>query len=197
MPAIGAVGADGATFIITSADGREIHPASLVTSKLYVPGFRLEIVTLVPVPAIAPGLIIHIPVAGRPFNTTLPVVAIHEEGWVIDPIIGGVGATGAGLITTLADSTDMHPASLVTLKLYVPGARFERVVVEPVPAIDPGLRVHIPVAGRPFNTTLPVGAAQVDGCVTVPIIGANGATGAALITTVADASEIHPASLVT
>jgi hypothetical protein len=56
-------------------------------------------------------------VAGRPFNTTLPVVAIHEEGCVIVPIIGAVGATGAGLITTLADSTDIHPASLVTLKL--------------------------------------------------------------------------------
>ena len=77
----------------------------------------MEIVTLVPVPAIAPGLIIQIPVAGRPFNTTLPVVAIHEEGWVIVPIMGGVGATGAGLITKLADSTDIHPASLVTLKL--------------------------------------------------------------------------------
>ena len=74
-------------------------------------------VTLVPVPAIAPGLIIQIPAAGRPFNTTLPVVAIQDDGWVIVPIIGAVGATGAGLITTLADSTDIHPASLVTLKL--------------------------------------------------------------------------------
>jgi hypothetical protein len=45
-----------------------------------VPGARFEIVVLVPVPAIAPGLIIQVPVAGRPFNTTLPVVAIHEEG---------------------------------------------------------------------------------------------------------------------
>ena len=53
---------------------------------------RFEIVTLVPVPDIAPGLIVQIPVAGRPFNTTLPVVAIHEEGWVIVPIIGAVGA---------------------------------------------------------------------------------------------------------
>ena len=78
---------------------------------------RFEIVTLVPVPAIAPGLIVHIPVAGRPFNTTLPVVAVHEEGCVIVPIIGAVGAAGAGLMTTLADSTDIHPASLVTLKL--------------------------------------------------------------------------------
>ena len=57
---------------------------------------------VVPVPDIFPGLIVHIPVAGRPFNTMLPVVATHEEGWVI---------------TTLADSTDIHPGSLVTLKL--------------------------------------------------------------------------------
>ena len=33
-PAIGAVGADGGIFMITSADAREIHPAALVTSKL-------------------------------------------------------------------------------------------------------------------------------------------------------------------
>ena len=74
-------------------------------------------ITLVPVPAIAPGLIIHVPVAGRPLNSTLPVVDVHDEGWVIVPIIGAVGATGAGFITTEADSTDIHPASLVTLKL--------------------------------------------------------------------------------
>ena len=74
-------------------------------------------VVVAPDPAIDPGLIVHIPVAGRPFNTTLPVVATHEEGWVIAPIIGAVGATGAGLMTTLADSTDIHPGSLVTLKL--------------------------------------------------------------------------------
>jgi len=79
----------------------------------------------------------------------------------------------------------------------VPGLRFVSVVVVPVPAIDPGLIVHVPVAGKPFNTTLPVGAAHDEGWVIVPIIGADGATGAALITTVADASDIHPASLVT
>jgi hypothetical protein len=70
-------------------------------------------------------------------------------------------------------------------------------VVAPVPAIDPGLIVQVPVAGRPFNTTLPVGSAHDAGWVTVPIIGAVGATGAALMTTMADAGEIHPASLVT
>ena len=63
---------------------------------------------------LTPGLIVHVPVAGRPFNTTLPVGAAHEEGWVIVPIIGAVGATGAALITTVADASDIHPASLVT-----------------------------------------------------------------------------------
>ena len=74
-------------------------------------------VVLAPFPVIAPGLIVQVPVAGRPFITTLPVVAVHEEGCVIVPIIGAVGATGAGLMTTLAEATDIHPGSLVTLKL--------------------------------------------------------------------------------
>jgi hypothetical protein len=65
------------------------------------------------------------------------------------------------LITTLADSTEIHPASLVTLKVYVPGARLI-VAVVPVPVIAPGLIVHVP-AGRPANTTLPVGAAHEEG----------------------------------
>jgi len=72
-----------------------------------------------------------------------------------------------------------------------------RVVVDPVPAIDPGLIVQVPVGGSPFNITLPVGAAHEEGWVIVPIIGAEGATGASWITTAADASETQPASLVT
>ena len=69
-------------------------------------------VVVVPIPVIAPGLIVQVPVAGRPFNTTLPVVAVHEEGWVIVPTNGAVGAAGAGLITTSADACDIHPGSL-------------------------------------------------------------------------------------
>ena len=34
--------------------------------------------------------IVHTPVAGKPFKTTLPV-AIAQVGWVIVPIIGAVG----------------------------------------------------------------------------------------------------------
>ena len=45
-----------------------------------MPGTRLAIVVVVPVPVIPPGLITQAPVAGRPFNTTLPVVAIQDEG---------------------------------------------------------------------------------------------------------------------
>jgi hypothetical protein len=37
------------------------------------------------------------------------------------------------------------------------------VVLVPIPAIDPGLIVHTPVAGRLLSTTLPVGDAQEEG----------------------------------
>ena len=73
---------------------------------------RFGIVIVVPVPVIAPGLIVHVPVAGRPLNTTLPVVAEHDKGWVMIPTIGAVGATGASLIIISADAFDIHPGSL-------------------------------------------------------------------------------------
>ena len=63
------------------------------------------------------------------------------------------------------------------------------------PDIDPGLRIQLP-AGNPLNSTLPVATAQV-GCVMVPTIGAVGVTGCALITTFAEAEEVHPSALVT
>ena len=77
----------------------------------------------------------------------------------------------------------------------MPGARFAMVVVVPVPVIPPGLIVHVPVAGRPLNATLPVGAEHEAGCVIVPTIGAVGAEGATFIITSADSREIHPGSL--
>ena len=46
-----------------------------------------------------------------------------------------------------------------------------RVVLEPVPCIAPGLINQVPVAGKPFNTTLPATPKQVD-CVIVPTVGA-------------------------
>jgi hypothetical protein len=160
---------------------------------LYVPAAIPDIVVLVVEPVIAPGLIVHVP-AGKPFSTTLPV-ARAQVGCVIVPTVGADGAAGCALMTTFADTDEVHPAALVTVKLYVPAAIPDIVVLVVEPAIAPGLIVHVP-AGKSFSTTLPVAKAQV-GCVIVPTIGAVGAAGCALMTTFADATDVHPAALVT
>ena len=69
------------------------------------------------------------------------------------------------------------------------------VLLDPEPVIAPGLIVQVP-AGKPFNITLPVAIVHV-GWVTVPTVGAVGAPGAVLITTLAEAAEVHPAASVT
>jgi hypothetical protein len=71
---------------------------------LYVPAAKLDIVVLAADPAIAPGLIVQLPV-GKPFNTTLPV-ATAQVGCVIVPTTGAVGVVGCGLMTTSADAGD-------------------------------------------------------------------------------------------
>jgi hypothetical protein len=60
----------------------------------------------------------------------------------------------------------------------------------------PGLIVHVPVAGNPVKTTLPVAVTQV-GCVIVLTIGADGGAGCELITMFAEASEVQPDELET
>ena len=69
-------------------------------------------VELVPVPVvvIAPGdrVSVQVPAAGRPFRTTLPV-ATEQVGWVMVPISGAAGDPGDGLMTTLAEATELHP----------------------------------------------------------------------------------------
>src|ERR1700688_4123447 len=104
----------------TLADAGEVHPAAFVTVKLYVPVARPVIVVVAPVPLIAPGFIVQLP-AGSPLKSTLPV-ATTQVGWVIAPTTGAVGVTGCALMTTLADAAEVHPAALVTVKLYVPVA---------------------------------------------------------------------------
>ena len=70
-------------------------------------------VLLVPVPAIAPGLIIQSP-AGKPLNTTLPVTTA-QVGCVIEPIVGAAGEPDAAVMTTLADAEEVHPSAFVTV----------------------------------------------------------------------------------
>ena len=79
-------------------------------------------------------------------------------------------------------------------------AKPETVVFIPLPVVVtlPGLRVkiHVPDAGKPLSTTLPVCKLQV-GAVITPTVGAGGGLGTALITTLAEAVEVQPAAFVT
>jgi hypothetical protein len=81
---------------------------------------------------------------------------------VIVPTIGAGGiVVDGGSMKTGAEVVDVQPAELVTVKkLNVFGVRFPIVVDGVLPATDPGLTIQLP-AGRPFNTTLPVGTAAV------------------------------------
>ena len=112
------VGVSGCAGIKTSDDASEIHPASLVTVKLYVPPGRLNIVLLVPVPEVntPPGYLINVqmPEDGKLFSTTLPVDREHV-GEVMFNTVGATGVTVWAEIKTFADGGDKQPASLVTV----------------------------------------------------------------------------------
>ena len=119
--------------------------------------------------------------------TIVPVITAHVGCVVLT--VADAGGAGCALITTLADATEVHPAALVTVKLYVPVIRPDIVVLKVFPAIDPGLIVQFP-AGRPLNTTLPVANAHV-GCVIKPTTGAGGAAGCTLMIALPDDTEVH------
>jgi hypothetical protein len=119
---------------------------------------------------------------------------------VIVPTTGASGETGFDGITTFAEGTDKHPSFVVTVKLYVPLWRPVIVVLGPLP-VDvtvPGYRikVQVPEAGKPDNSTLPDGKAQV-GDLIVPTDGAGGIIGCGFIRTLEEGKDEHPAELVT
>ena len=68
-------------------------------------------------------------------------------------------------MTILAEAAEVHPEAFVTVTVYVPAAMPDTVVVVPDPeAVIPAgvlAMVHVPVAGKPLMTTLPVARAQV------------------------------------
>ena len=135
-PMDGDVGVNGCALITTGADTSEVHPEALVTKKIYVPGNRSDTVVLVPVPeqVISPGSCVNVqvPFAGKLSRNTLPVSTVHV-GWVTVPIDGDAGVIGCTLITTGADSSEVHPETLVTAKVYVLGANSDMVVLVPIP----------------------------------------------------------------
>ena len=182
-------------FILTGFETGEVHPEELDTVKVYVPGERPEIVVLIPVPVIVPpGYLVNVqgPVAGNPDKETVPV-GISQVGWIIAPTIGADGVAGAVLIRIFVVGGDVHPAALVTVKVYVPEARAVIVLVAPVPVsvTPPGFIdiVHVPVAGNPVKLTLPVGTVQV-GCEGMPTKGAGGNGSAGFTTKLADEIQV-------
>jgi hypothetical protein len=125
-------------------------------------------VVLVPVPVVvtAPGLVVtvHVPVAGKPVNTTLAVVVV-QVGCVNVPNSGAVGAPAKVFIVTDVEATEVHVPSL-TVKVYVePPAKPVNVVVVPVPvAVTPpgvAVTVQVPLAGKPLKATSPVATVQL------------------------------------
>ena len=93
MPTVGADGVTGWVLMTTLADAAEVHPTEFVTVKLYVvPAVRPVMVVLVPVPDLAPGLIVQLP-EGRLLSITLPVARV-QVGCVTIPTVGADGVTG-------------------------------------------------------------------------------------------------------
>jgi hypothetical protein len=168
-----------------------------------MPVGRPLIVSLVPVPVVftVPGYLVRVqvPVDGKLNIITLPVESVHV-GSVLFPTEGATGIAGLSFIMILSDGGETHPASLVTVYVYVPLGRDVTVNIAPLPGrvIPPGKRVkvQVPVAGNPLKVTLPVEIRQ-SGLMIVSITGAVGARGCGWITTFADEGEVQPASLVT
>ena len=79
------------------ADAAEVQPEAFVTVMVYVPVTIPDIVVVVPVPevVIPEGMlvIVHVPVVGKPFKSTLPVATAHI-GWMIVPDVGAAGVAG-------------------------------------------------------------------------------------------------------
>jgi hypothetical protein len=130
VPTDGAAGGTG-ELIMTLFDCAEVQPEASVTVKLYVPKESPDIVVLDPEPEIDPGFIVQVPTDGKPPKTTLPVGKL-QVGEVIVPTVGAEGALGP-VITTFAEGTDVHPAELVTVKLYVPINKPEIVILLVLP----------------------------------------------------------------
>ena len=65
-----------------------------------------------------------------------------------------------------------------------------------VESLGNAVTVHVPEAGNPLKSTLPVAKVQV-GCVTVPVIGAVGVVGCAFTVALVEADEVQPTLFVT
>jgi hypothetical protein len=113
---------------------------------------------------------------------------------------GALKGVTALIVVLDAVAAEVQPLLFVTVNVYVPADRPLKIAVEvfvPVIVLPPvAVTVQVPVAGNPLNATLPVLTLHV-GWVTVPIVGADGADGTALITVLDEVPEVHPLAFVT
>ena len=72
VPMVGAEGVAGCGSMTTLPEVAEMQPSELVSVNVRVPAASPEIVVLLPLPAMLPGLMVQLP-DGNPLNTTLPV----------------------------------------------------------------------------------------------------------------------------
>jgi hypothetical protein len=202
VPTVGAEGVTGCVLIITLAEATDVQVEnSSVTVKVYVPAESPDNVELVPVPVLVvpPGFTVnvHVPVAGNPFRIT-PPVATAQVGWIMVPEVGVAGVAGWVFITTPDVTPEIQPEEFETVYEYVPAGIPVMVETEPVPVvvIPPGdlVTVHVPVAGNPLKSKLPVADVQ-EGWVIVPTTGVVGEPGCAIIATLADEEEGQPDEL--
>jgi hypothetical protein len=81
---------------------------------------RPVIVPVVPVPvAVTPpgaAVTVHVPDAGSPLKSTLPV-GVEQVGCVIVPTNGAVGVVGALFKTAFVEEADVQPRSFVTVNV--------------------------------------------------------------------------------
>jgi len=104
----------------TVPEAGESHPWSFVTVNVYDPAASSGTVELVPVPVdtMLPGILVRVqvPVAGKPFNTTLPDATV-QFGWTIVPATGAAGVDGFKFITILPEGAEVQPEAFVTVKV--------------------------------------------------------------------------------
>jgi hypothetical protein len=119
---------------------------------------------------------------------------VLHVGCVIVPITGAFGVAGCALMTVLDDVPEVQDPSFTVNAYVVLAVKLFIVFVEPVPVteFEPYVKVHAP-EGKPLKTTDPVAVLHV-GCVIVPIIGAEGANGCALMTVLDDVPEVQDPS---
>ena len=111
-------------------------------------------------------------------DVTMIVPVAMSQVVCIIVTIGAAGIEGCAVIITLSEATEIHPSEFVNVKLYVPEAKPDIVVLDPDPVMPPGFNVH--VSDKPFNTTLPVSTTQV-GCMIASTVGAGSAPETALM----------------